>query len=67
MYICASQEIIEKMKEFYPLEGFYADEKTEVEWTFSLRNFYFFDDNNQQLEVDLTPQIFFEKILKIEQ
>lgn len=67
LYICASQEMIEKMKQFYPLEGFYADEKTEVEWTFSLRNFYFFDDNNQALEVDLTPQVFFEKILKIKQ
>lgn len=65
VYICASQEMIEKMKAFYPLEGFYADEKTEVEWTFSLRDFYFFDEHNQQLEVDLTPQVFFEKILKI--
>lgn len=67
LFICASKEIIEKMKQFYPLEGFYADEKTEVEWTFSLRDFYFFDDHNQQLEVDLTPEIFFEKILRIEQ
>lgn len=66
LFICASKEIIEKMKQFYPLEGFYANEKTEVEWTFSVRDFYFFDDNNQQLEVELTPQIFFEKILKIE-
>lgn len=42
LFICASKEIIEKMKQFYPLEGFYADDKTEVQWDFSLKGIYFF-------------------------